>query len=57
MLFHASGVAALVEDLRARFVAGTAAARFPGNAEVPHRKHKTGAPFLSLSRRASRSSS
>jgi len=57
MFFHASGVATLVEDLRARFVAGTAAARLPGSAEVPHRKHRTGVPFLSLSRTASRSSS
>lgn len=52
MLFHVSltVVLEMVEDLRARFAAGAAAASPLGKADVPHRKHKTGKPFLSLSR-------
>lgn len=46
----------MVEVRRARFAAGAAAATPSGKAEVPHLKHKTGAPFLSLSRCESRSS-
>lgn len=49
MLFPVSGVGVLAVDLRARLVAGAAAARPGGRAEVPHRKHRTGAPFLSFS--------
>jgi hypothetical protein len=58
--FHASAPLLLLPDpVRAEsfldfFEGGSAIDKASGRADVPHRKHSTGAPFLSFKRRGSR---
>lgn len=50
MLFQVSDAGTVEVEPRARLRAGVAAATLAGRADVPQRKHRTGAPFRSRSR-------